>query len=274
MPAIRDPVHDWIKCSADEIKIIDSPLVQRLHWVSQLSSVKQIFPGGVHTRFLHSLGVMKLAGKYMSHLLEEFSPLSNELRTKYYQLARLAGLLHDIGHGPFSHSFDRTIYQKIYGVSDGGHDFHRLKMIQSNFLKPLIQACGTGTGHGTIEPSDLIAVWNSETEEYRNASEEEQNWYDIIRAIVQGPLGADRMDFTLRDSYFTGTTHLGTIAATRIISNTRLLEVDGKIRMHYHYKCVLDNLDTAIRTELVDAQDSVALKTHYPYYSGLEELID
>ena len=47
MPAIRDPVHSWIKCSENERKIIDSPLFQRLHWVSQLNSVKQVFPGGV-----------------------------------------------------------------------------------------------------------------------------------------------------------------------------------------------------------------------------------
>eukprot|EP00734_Pompholyxophrys_sp_LG126_P000005 Pompholyxophrys_sp_v1_NODE_1_length_32789_cov_6.460653.p5 type:complete len:476 gc:universal NODE_1_length_32789_cov_6.460653:24455-25882(+) len=280
MPAIRDPVHDWIKCTKAEMQIIDCPLFQRLNWVSQLSC-KQIFPGGVHTRFLHSLGAMKLSGQYMSHLLETFESdhasmeagknaskldelesssdgvnlsgtnvgtgsvstskkiITDENRYKMNktlnQLARLAGLLHDIGHGPFSHAFDRAIYAEIYGIPDGGHDLHRLKMIKSDFFKPLVMACG-------ITPEQLIAVWNSKTEEYKTATPEWQNWYDIIRAIVQGPLGADRMDFTLRDSYFTGTTHLGTIASTRIISNTKLIQDENTNRyhVHYHLKCLSD----------------------------------
>ena len=258
MPAIRDPVQDWIQCSKLEMQIVDSPLFQRLQWVSQLNSVKHVYPGGVHSRFLHSLGVMKLAGQYMTHLLETLDNIPDynlvpELRTKFYNLARIAGLLHDIGHGPFSHAFDRAIYSQIYGVIDGGHDFHRFKMVKSPLLKPLLLECG-------IEPHELIAVWNSDTDEYRASSEINKNWYDIIRVVVQGPLGADRMDFTSRDSYFTGTLHLGTIASGRIIGNTRLLPIKEdehgkiidedsndkdekgiiKLRIHYHIKCISD----------------------------------
>ena len=149
----------------EEMQIIDCPLFQRLNWVSQLSC-KQIFPGGVHTRFIHSLGAMKLAGQYMSHLLETLEYDTDEatsntqkdtkkLHKTLNQLARLAGLLHDIGHGPFSHPFDRAIYSEIYGIPDGGHDLHRLKMIKSDYFKPLIMACG-------ITPEQLIAVWNSQ----------------------------------------------------------------------------------------------------------------
>lgn len=234
MPAIRDPVHSWIKCSENEQKIIDSPLFQRLHWVSQLNSVKQVFLGGVHTRFLHSLGVMKLAGQYLSHLLEDNDvPVPGVLKAYYIQLARLAGLLHDIGHGPFSHAFDRAIYQQLYNVRDGGHDFHRLTMVKSSFLRPLIEGCGIDVNH-------LIAVWNSETEEYKNTSGATRFMFDIIRSAVQGPLGADRMDFTLRDSYFTGTSHLGTIASCRIITNSSIRRIGDKVYLHYHFKCLSD----------------------------------
>lgn len=241
MPAIRDPVHKWIKTSTEEQAIIDSPLFQRLHWVSQLSSVKQVFPGGVHTRFLHSLGVMKLSGKYMEQLFQDFPKVLSKLvvstssntESYYIQLARLAGLLHDIGHGPFSHAFDRAIYQKIYGVEDGGHDIHRLKIVKSDLLRDLIINCG-------VKVDDLIAVWNSNTDEYKQLHEFSQNMVDIIRTIVQGPLGADRMDFTLRDSYFTGTGHLGTIAARRIISNSSLKWINHRLCLHYHSKCLSD----------------------------------
>ena len=234
MPAIRDPVHSWIKCSENEQKIIDSPLFQRLHWVSQLNSVKQVFPGGVHTRFLHSLGVMKLAGQYLTHLLEGNDvPVPSVLKAYYIQLARLAGLLHDIGHGPFSHAFDCAIYEQLYNVRDGGHDFHRLTMVKSAFLRPLIEGCGIDVNH-------LIAVWNSNTEEYKTTSGATRFMFDIIRSTVQGPLGADRMDFTLRDSYFTGTSHLGTIASSRIITNSSIRKVGDQVYLHYHFKCLSD----------------------------------
>ena len=122
--AIRDPIHEWIKCSPEEKTVVNSPLVQRLKWVMQLSLVNQVFNGGTHSRFSHSLGAMKIAGEYMKHLFA-YSELKNailpEKPSYYIQLARLAGLLHDIGHGPFSHSFDHTVYKQVYKVNDGGH---------------------------------------------------------------------------------------------------------------------------------------------------------
>src|SRR3989344_3374900 len=66
---IRDPVHKWIKFNELEKKLIDHPFMQRLRWVNQLASVNMVFPGGVHTRFAHSLGAMHLAGKYMSSII-------------------------------------------------------------------------------------------------------------------------------------------------------------------------------------------------------------
>ena len=68
--AIRDPVHKWIKFSPEEKAVIDSPFVQRLRWISQLTSADHVFPGGTHNRFIHSLGAMHLAGKYMRNLFK------------------------------------------------------------------------------------------------------------------------------------------------------------------------------------------------------------
>ena len=214
--SIRDPIHNWIHVSKEEMDLINSPLVQRLRHVGQLSSVDSIYPGGNNTRFSHSLGAMYLAGKYAQHLWP-----NNE---KNIQLARLAGLLHDVGHGPFSHVYDHVIYNKIYNtetqkkhewIKTQGHDQHRLVLIQSKLLKPLIESCG-------ITISDLIKVWTTKGH--------------IINLIVQGPIGADRMDFILRDSYYTGTQHLGTIAYERIISNS--LIINGKL--HYEKKIIGD----------------------------------
>lgn len=240
--SIRDPVHRWITFSDKEKKVIDSPLMQRLRFVSQLTSVDEVFPGGDHSRFIHSLGVMHLSGYYMTTIIENsvsFLPpdsLLVKFQTKYIQIARLAGLLHDIGHGPFSHAFDWSIYKQIYGVEDGGHDCHRHEIVRSGMMQPYLIQCG-------VEPSDLIAVWDAKSEAYIKKSAEEQSIFEIIHNIVQGPLGADRMDFTLRDSYFTGTGHLGTIADDRIISNAIVLPVksmDKRLCLHYDIKCLSD----------------------------------
>lgn len=232
MQAIRDPVHGWIEYNEGELAIINSKFFQRLRWVNQLTVVHYVFPGATHSRFSHSLGVMKLAGKHVEHLITEYVDKLLPKDKKYYiQLARIAGLLHDIGHGPFSHSFDRIVYKDIYNVEDKGHDLHRLKIIQNPKLKSLIEKL--------VTVDDLIAVWNSKGKPPKHM-DFGQNILGIIGAILQGPLGADRIDFTLRDSYFAGTAHLGTIAHKRITSNSKLLLMKGCLYLQYHTKCLPD----------------------------------
>lgn len=238
----RDVIYGWIECSNEEKEIINSPLVQRLKWVMQLSAVYHVFNGGTHTRFSHSLGVMHVAGMYMTHLLRdpELRAVCDEHEPEHYiQVARLAGLLHDIGHGPFSHLFDHIVYQKIYpDLPDGGHDRARLDLIESDLLKPYIINCG-------VQPNELAMVWSGEfgvrDHKGRKRSNIREQWiYQIIGSIVQGPLGADRIDFTLRDSYYTGTEHLGTIAHERIISNSGVKITSLGLVLYYNDKAIRD----------------------------------
>ena len=91
-------------------------------------------------------------------------------------------------------------------MKKSGHDLHRFELIHSSPLKECIEACG-------IEIEDIVKVWT-------NADKISS----IINEIIQGPLGADRMDFTLRDSYYTGTSHFGTIACERIMSESLIIE--------------------------------------------------
>ena len=104
---IRDPVHGYIKITEKERAIIDSPFVQRLRRIHQLAGAYMVYPGGVHTRFEHVLGTMHVAG-----LIGESIADKVDLGEEQIQELRLAALLHDVGHGPFSHLFEEVLTDK------------------------------------------------------------------------------------------------------------------------------------------------------------------
>ncbi|MFU8767936.1 MAG: HD domain-containing protein, partial [Candidatus Methanoperedens sp.] len=100
MKVIRDPIHDYIELDELALKLVDTPEVQRLRRVRQLGFSNLVYPGANHTRFEHSLGVYHLTGHLVNQVDEH---KRNELLA--------AGLLHDIGHGPFSHATEELITQ-------------------------------------------------------------------------------------------------------------------------------------------------------------------
>ena len=104
---IKDPIHDFISVSNSELKIIDSPIFQRLRRIRQLTGAHLTYPGAQHTRFEHSLGVMHIAGQ-AGHVLAN----KKIIKADDIENLRIAGLLHDIGHGPFSHLFEEILQEK------------------------------------------------------------------------------------------------------------------------------------------------------------------
>ena len=215
---IRDPIHGSIKIETEEEKkVLDSPFFQRLRYISQLSGAQMVYPSATHTRFAHSLGVMYLAGLYARALLKDDEERISAIR--------LAAMLHDIGHGPYSHQFDDAVYSQFYSdvpeVASGqimGHDYQRFrileKMAEENYIKDK-----------TYEM--ILEIWQDK---------------DLIgAAIVQGVLGADRLDFLIRDSYFCGTQQFGMVPIDRIIKNSYVVDIDGIERLAYSYK-LLDDL--------------------------------
>jgi len=216
---IRDPVHEYIRVSPEEIKIIDHPLVQRLRWISQLSGAQFVFPSAVHTRLAHVLGTMHLSGLYAERIFEDDDEKKHKI-----QVARLAGLLHDVGHGPFSHQFDDSVYKHVYPGKKHGHDIHRNKIVTESPLKDVISETG-------VEPNELINVWKGKNQ--------------IMLSIVQGTLGADRMDFLVRDSYFAGTSQFGQLPIYRIIHHASIQDHEGIPALHYNVK-ILDDIYQAL----------------------------
>ncbi len=135
---VRDPVIGYIGLTDVEKNIVDTYPVQRLRGIKQLSVSNFTYPGGDHSRFSHSLGAMHFAGKMAESLKSE----------EEWQLARLAGLLHDVGHGPFSHSYEAILSD----YRDLNHEEMGAKIIEESSLADELSA----QGFDPKEVSDFI----------------------------------------------------------------------------------------------------------------------
>ena len=175
---IIDPIHDFIRVNHHELQIIDTPIFQRLRRIKQLSGAHLVYPGAQHSRFEHSLGVMHIANQAGQALNEK-----SILKLDDIENLRLAGLLHDIGHGPFSHLFEEILSQKKISHEDYGK-----KIILKSQIGDILSK--TGYDKKTITK---IAFGDSKTQ--------------YLNEIVSGALSADMMDYLLRDGYFTGAEH-------------------------------------------------------------------
>ncbi len=175
---IIDPIHDFIRVYDHELKIIDNPIFQRLRRIRQLSGAHLTYPAAQHTRFEHSLGVMHIASQAGQALKEKGILKSDEI-----EILRLAGLLHDIGHGPFSHLFEEIIQQKKISHEDFGKNL---------ILKSVIGDTLSKNGYDK-KLITKVAFGDSK--------------YQYLNEIVSGYLSADMMDYLLRDGYFTGAEH-------------------------------------------------------------------
>jgi len=176
---IIDPIHDFVRVYGNELKIIDTPIFQRLRRIRQLSGAHLIYPGAQHTRFEHSLGVMHIASMAGQALAEKGVVSFDDI-----QNLRLAGLLHDIGHGPFSHLFEEIFEEKRkISHEDLGRDIILKTEIgdiisKNGFDKKLITKLAFGDSK-----------------------------LQFMNEIISGALSADIMDYLLRDGYFTGAEH-------------------------------------------------------------------
>mgnify|MGYP003920883269 CR=1 FL=1 len=190
MKLVKDPVHGYITFTEKEMQLVDTYAVQRLRRISQLPLVHLVYPGARHSRFDHSLGCFHLAGEFASHLgLEGYEAL----------LLKTAALLHDIGHTPYSHLLEGLLVEK-------GLDHEMLSariIVEDDELDERLSDAG-------LDVDDVV---------------------DMLRGgrglshLISGPLDVDRLDFLVRDSYFTGATY-GVIDVKRIIRLTMLLD-DG-----------------------------------------------
>ena len=175
---IIDPIHDFIRVYDYELPIIDNPLFQRLRRIKQLSGAHLTYPSAQHSRFEHSLGVMHIATEAGFALNEKGFLNSDDV-----QILRLAGLLHDIGHGPFSHLFEEVIQDKKTSHEDYGK-----KIILNSEIGDVLSKTG-------FDKKIIAQIAFGESK------------FQYLNEIISGSLSADMMDYLLRDGYFTGAEH-------------------------------------------------------------------
>ncbi len=194
---IRDPVHGYIYVNELECEIIDSPVFQRLRKIRQLASAHLTYPGALHTRFEHCIGSMHLAKRAANHLKSQEiinEDMSNELS--------IAALLHDIGHGPFSHLFEEVLHEK--------------GMTHENITDRIIRE---------TEIADILSKFGVNVKKFSNLCVgTSKNHPRFMNDIIAGFLSVDSMDYLLRDSYFSGVEY-GKVDVHRIID---AYEIAGK----------------------------------------------
>ncbi|MGA9204780.1 HD domain-containing protein, partial [Methanoregula sp.] len=181
---IKDPVHGYVEVDKDILPILDAPAIQRLRYIRQLGFSYLVYPGANHTRFEHSVGTMHLAG-----VASRQFGLSDEDR----RLVMIAALLHDVGHGPFSHASEPLMEARL------GRTHDDIVGIAEAQFGALLEPLG-------INPSEVCAIVKGSHR---------------LSGIIHGDLDVDRMDYLLRDAYYTGAPY-GTVDAHRLIRNLHL----------------------------------------------------
>ena len=182
---IKDPVHGYVEVDEEILPLLDAPAIQRLRYIRQLGFSYLVYPGANHSRFEHSVGTMHLAGV----CCREFGLADDDC-----QLVVAAALLHDVGHGPFSHASEPLMEAWL------GRTHDDIAGILEAEFGALLEPLGISPG----EVADLVKGRHR------------------LSGIIHGDLDVDRMDYLLRDAYYTGAPY-GTVDAHRLIRNLHLM---------------------------------------------------
>lgn len=208
MKRIYDPVHHFIELTAAEARLLDSTVLQRLRRLRQLGLAYLAFPSAEHSRFSHALGALAMGTRAFDQLLRDGREFFVDQADAAYQrrLVRAALILHDIGHGPFSHACEAVLgvrheerTREILALPELQAHLHEIDVDPKHVLDLIL-----GTPHAP---------------------------YPVLAEIVSGPnLDADRMDYLLRDAYFTGVSS-GRYDVDQLVASLRVFHIDGRLVM-------------------------------------------
>ena len=213
---IKDPVYDdFLKFTSDELKLIDLPEFKRLKRIKQLGALDEVFPNANHTRFAHSLGVAHLSEQYFKNILK-----NSDMDKKFIRHVKIAGLYHDIGHGPFSHVFDNIVLKKICPNNPYSKHEYRSQIIFENLIKKI--NINNFSGYDVDIIKNMI-----------NPSKNKSFYYNQIVNNSINSLDTDKIDYLMRDSYQLGFKH--SFDYRKLFNKTKLISInDSKNQICYH----------------------------------------
>lgn len=195
---IKDPVHGYVYITEEERALVDSYPVQRLRRLRQLAGAEYVYPGANHTRFEHSVGVMYLAGRVVEN--RNISQCTSEEEA---EMIRIAGLLHDVGHGPFSHVFEHLLDKELGKT----HEDLTLWIVKESELKDRLNRIG-------FKPEDVGRLAVGRLCKRGKA---------FLDQIISSAVDVDKQDFIVRDTHHTGAEY-GFIDIFRLIHTLDVME--------------------------------------------------
>lgn len=293
---VRDPVHGSIAVSDPEVAVMDDPLFQRLRRIRQLGFAELAYPGATHTRYLHSLGAMELAGQAFDALTAGRSLGGPHRKAGLRACLRLGALLHDIGHAPLSHASEAAMPPRAdlavpWVARRGGratHEDYTLKILLDSPLTAVIErefpfqarAVAALVDRG-LDPGDDF---------FRT---EGVDWRPLLSQLVSSELDMDRMDYLTRDSYFTGVQY-GNFDLRWLVTHLRDHVVDDRVHLalsqkavyafdhfliaryhmflmvYFHYRCVA--YEEMLRLFLLEAPGEYAIPADLDAYARCDDL--
>ncbi len=210
---LADPLYGYIQftlpgpsdpAEPTEKDLIDSPWLQRLRRIHQLQSTFWVYPAGEHSRFQHVLGVMHMAGRFADQLYPSLRGLFPDSPSKSLvkELLRVTGLVHDVGHGPFSHFFDENFLETKHKIT---HEVLSQKIVLEK-LAPIIRGIrrspdGPFERGETLDPAHVAFLIKKQE---RGVESEVPRWLRFLQPVFSGIYTADNMDYIQRDAYMTG----------------------------------------------------------------------
>lgn len=224
---VRDVIHGPIELYPWEMEVIDSAAFQRLRGIKQLGFSEFAYPCAVHNRYVHSIGVCHTAGIAFQAVFKKHFFSNQETYHHYYYLTRACALLHDIGHGPFSHAIESAmppvaalkLPTEIVGKDlkrQATHEDYTLKLLLDSSLTPVLEK---QYGRFGITPWHIACVMNLDFKEKDNFFNDRGiSFRKVLHQIISSEMDADRMDYLQRDSYYTGVSY-GKFDANWLLTN-------------------------------------------------------
>ncbi len=202
---IYDPIHKFIALEPWEDVLLKTLPFKRLQAIHQIGSASFVYGGGDHKRFDHSVGTMFVATKIFDQVTN--NPSIDQTNLPYWRkVVRAAALCHDLGHPPFSHLAEEAL------LGEEGHEHWSMKIIRSSYLTPIWE-------RAELDPEDIVKIAVGQKLYPTTMTA----WENLVSEMLTGDFfGADRIDYLLRDSYFTGLAY-GHFDYLQLIDSLRIL---------------------------------------------------